>query len=99
MTDDTREVQPGETCQLCKRRVPHPKKPTSPKTKVWAMRVPVDESDAWDELVEAASKHLGSQGRPHDKFWTLQLAIVFMLQAQESAGALSRLSTFGTTPA
>ena len=82
-------IEPGQTCPECKRRVPHPKKPSSPKTKVFAVRVPVDEIEAFTELIDVAARHLAAQARPHHRFWALHYALVCLLQSEEFAGALA----------
>ena len=62
---------PGSTCPLCQRRIPHPKKDTSPKTKTFSYRVPVDDAGVHDEILSAAARHLGIYQDPH---WRWQLA-------------------------
>lgn len=74
--------QPGETCEKCKRRVPHKKKSSSPITKVWSTRVPVGDSDSFSELVDAAAAHHGLTSKPNHRFWTMQYALVLLLQAE-----------------
>lgn len=74
--------QPGETCEKCKRRVPHKKKTSSPITKVWSTRVPVGDSDSFSELVDAAAAHHGLTSKPNHRFWTMQYALVLLLQAE-----------------
>lgn len=75
-------VQPGETCERCKRRVPHPKKATSPTTKVWSTRVPIDDAETFSELVDAAAEHHGLSSRPHHRFWCLLYAVTLLLQQE-----------------
>lgn len=76
-------VLPGSTCPQCNRRVPHPRKPSSPKSKVYGMRVPVDEHDTFAEVVDAAAEHLGVKEQPHHRFKTLSLAAALVLQDAE----------------
>ena len=64
-------VTPGSTCPTCQRRIPHPKKDTSPKTKTFSYRVPVDDAETHDEILSAAAQHLGILKDPH---WRWQLA-------------------------
>lgn len=52
-------VAPGSACPTCKRRVPHPKKPATPRSAVVAFRVPVDELEAFRETWEAAADYIG----------------------------------------
>lgn len=37
-------VGPGESCPTCNRRVPYPKKETSPDSRVKSLRIPADDS-------------------------------------------------------
>jgi hypothetical protein len=59
-------VKPGETCPTCKRRVNHPRKQDSPKSKVISFRVPADEKDALEEAWLARAERLGLAG---EKYW------------------------------
>jgi hypothetical protein len=80
----------GETCELCKRRVPHPKKETSPVSKTRAYRVPLDEADAHEEVLTQAAKFLGSYERPHWQFQTLTIALALVLQDESLRGMAHR---------
>lgn len=73
-------VSPGDTCPTCERRVPHPKKTSSPKTKTMSLRVPVDAADDFDEIYEAAARHLGCYEEPHWKYKTALTALALLLQ-------------------
>jgi len=73
-------VAPGSTCPKCLRRVPHARKLTSPKSKVFGMRVPLDEAETFGEIVDAAADHLGVKDQPHHRFKTLSLAAALVLQ-------------------
>ena len=73
---------PGSTCTTCKRRIPYPKKKTSPTTKVVAIRVPLDDVEAWEEALDAAARHLGVHDKPHHKFHTLNAGLVLILQGE-----------------
>lgn len=83
-------VEPGHTCPRCQRRVPHPKKPSSPTTKTTSYRVPVDEQKAHEEVLEAAAKFLGTHSRPHWKFQTFTLALAAVLQDESLRGFAHR---------
>jgi len=85
------DAEPGKPCATCGRRIPHPKKDTSPKTKVFGVRVPVGDAEAFGELVDAAAGYLGAAGRPHDRYWTLHYALVALLQSPDFAEALTRV--------
>ena len=67
-------VHPGDTCPTCARRIPYPKQPTSPVTRVSAYRVPVDDADTHNEAMQAWAEHWGLLGKPHWKFWLLSYA-------------------------
>ena len=71
----------GEPCPTCKRRVPHTKKKTSPKTKVFSARVPVGDVDTFNELVDAAAEHMGAKSRPHHVYFTLTTGLALILQS------------------
>lgn len=88
MSDDVYEnlgPQPGETCGFCKRRVPHPKKASTPKSRVWSTRVPLDDkgADTFSELVDAAAEHHGLTSRPYHRYLTLLFAVTLLLQAEK----------------
>ena len=83
-------IEPGQTCSNCGRRVPHPRKPSSPDTKVFSYRVPLDEADAHAEIRDQAAKFLGTAGRPHDVFWTLTFALATVIQDESLRGAGQR---------
>ena len=83
-------IEPGHTCPTCERRVPHPRKPSSPETKVNSYRAPADEMEAHKVLLTEAAKHLGAAGRPHEQFWTVHWALVCVLQDESLRGAGQR---------
>ena len=60
-------IEPGKDCPTCKRRVPHPKKESSPTSAVFSHRGPLDSKDEYNEILEAAAKH-GGMGT-EQKFW------------------------------
>lgn len=73
-------LEPGATCPTCERRVPYPKRDSSPSSKVKAYRVPADEIDAHEEILEAAARELGYSGKPFHLFWTVTHGLVLALQ-------------------
>ena len=73
-------LQPGSTCDLCHRRIPHPKKPTSPTTKPIAYRAPLDEYDAHLEVIDAVAELLGVKEEPYHRFKALSYALACVLQ-------------------
>ena len=75
-------IHPGETCPTCERKVPHPRKPTSPKSKTKSFRLPVDVAGDYDELVEAAAKHLGIEKEPFAHFNAVNAGLVLVLRSE-----------------
>jgi len=71
---------PGQDCPTCGRRVPHPRKPTSPKTKTMGIRVPLDVADELEEIYAAAGKHLGCYEEPGWRYKVLLTSLVLLLQ-------------------
>lgn len=65
--------RPGETCVGCGRRVPHPKKSSSPKSRPISYRVPEEHMDTHKEILEAAARHAGVYDKP---FWMEKLATI-----------------------
>lgn len=63
-------VAPGDTCDGCGRRVPHPKKETSPQSKVTAYRVPLDLVESHEEIAQAAAEELDLHSKPYWR-WAL----------------------------
>ena len=73
-------IPEGETCPRCMRRVPKKKKPGSPVTKVVSIRVPIDDAETFQELMEAAARHAGLHSKAHWQFWTVHRGLVRVLQ-------------------
>lgn len=78
--------EPGTKCDGCGRTVPHPKKPSSPTSKTRAYKVPVDELDAHNEVLDAAAEHIGAKGLPFAQFKTVTAALVALLQDEGAKG-------------
>ncbi len=83
-------TEPGQTCEGCGRRVPHPRKESSPDTTVFSYRVPNDEADAHREIRETTAKFLETHERPHWQFWTYAFALATVLQDESLRGAGQR---------
>jgi hypothetical protein len=66
--EPTIHLVPGKDCPLCQRRYPYPKKETSPKRRVDSMSVPLPEDDEYQEIREAAAKHIGVYKNPYWKY-------------------------------
>jgi hypothetical protein len=83
-------IKPGKTCEGCGRKMPYPKKESSPETVVISYRVPVDEAEAHKEVLETVAKFLGTAERPHERFWTVTFALAAVLQDESLRGAGQR---------
>lgn len=74
-------VEPGHDCPTCNRRVPLPKKASSPSTKVFSCRIPIDDAETFSEIVDAAAEHAGMKSRPHHVYNVLLVGLALLLQA------------------
>lgn len=83
-------IEPGAVCPECARRVPHPRKQSSPKSGVLSYRMPQDELDAHRETLGVVSQYIGTAGRPFEVFWTLTYALARVLQDEEMRGIAQR---------
>ncbi len=83
-------TEPGQTCEGCGRRVPHPRKESSPDTTVISYRVPNDEVDAHRETRETTARFLATFERPHWQFWTTTFGFAAVLQDESLRGAGQR---------
>jgi hypothetical protein len=77
-------VSPGHDCPTCKRRVPHPRKPSSPQSKVASIRIPIDDVETFEEQLKAAAEAHGLHDKPHWKYWTVLHGLVLLLQEPAS---------------
>ena len=73
-------VHEGEECPTCMRRVPKKRKATTPTSAVFSTRMPVEEKEAFEEIVEATAKHLGVYEASYWKWAVLLKAMVIALQ-------------------
>lgn len=73
-------VHPGDTCPVCTRRVPFPKKADSPQSKVFAYRVPIDDAETHGEILDAAATELGIFSEPHHRFRLALYGATLILQ-------------------
>jgi hypothetical protein len=73
-------LHPGQPCPSCDRRIPYPKTAQSPKTKVFSVRIPLDDAEGFAELVDAVAEHVGVAGTAHERYKALQLALVIALR-------------------
>jgi hypothetical protein len=84
------ELAPGETCSTCKRKVPHPRKESSPTSKTFAYRVPVDEAEAHAETLDVAARFVGVAEQPFFQYKLIALALVLVLQDENMRGFAQR---------
>lgn len=89
-TWDVGVPKPGETCEACKRKVPHPRKESSPSSRTVSYRVPVDEYDAHQETLENAARWVGTAERPFSVYQTVALALAVLLQDEGLKGFAHR---------
>ena len=89
--DPAASLSPGTTCDKCGRKVPHPRKPSSPKSAVKSYRIPADAREEWDEMVDAAASYMGIEKEPYATYKVLLTALVILLQtpANEIGGRAS----------
>jgi hypothetical protein len=73
-------VHPGEKCPTCERKVPHPRKESSPTSKTRAYRLPVDENTSHEDVYAAAAEYVGAKGKPFEQFKTYTIALAALLQ-------------------
>lgn len=73
-------VPEGQECPTCRRRVPKKAKPSSPKTKVISLRVPLDDAETFEELLVEAAKNAGLYEMGHWRFWTVHRGLIHVLQ-------------------
>jgi len=74
------DIHPGDTCPTCSRRIPHPKKATSPTTKPIAYRAPLDEYEAHLEVIDAVAELLGVKSEPFHRYKAISYAMAAVLQ-------------------
>lgn len=80
-------IEPGKTCEGCGRRMPHPRKQTSPDSIVFSYRVPADEAEAHRDVLRETARFLHTHERPHWQFWTYTIALSVVLQDEALRGA------------
>ena len=76
----THLVPPGDTCPTCSRRVPHPKKATSPTTRPIAYRAPLDEYEAHLEVIDAVAELLGVKSEKFHRYKAISYAMAAVVQ-------------------
>lgn len=73
-------IPEGQECPTCYRRVPKKAKPSSPKTKVISLRVPVDDAETFEEILIQAAKNAGLYESGHWRYFTMLRGLVHVLQ-------------------
>ena len=73
-------VPEGQECPTCRRRVPRAKKPSSPKTKVISLRVPIDDAETFELILEQAAKNVSLYESGHWRYFTVLRGLVHVLQ-------------------
>lgn len=76
-------IEEGANCPMCKRRVPHKKKASTPKSRVFSTRVPLENAESFSELVDAAAEHHGLTARPYHRYLVLLFGVTLLLQARK----------------
>ncbi len=85
-TGHSSEVEPGHVCPTCNRRVNHPKKETSPDSRVKSLRIPADD-DTFDEDFARAMLIVGLSTQHKyaaHKFLRFMVDCIFMDEAEWS---------------
>jgi hypothetical protein len=83
-------LHPGEKCPTCERKVPHPRKESSPTSKTRAYRLPVDENTSHEDVYAAAAEYVGAKGKPFEQFKTYTIALAALLQDESWRGFYDR---------
>jgi hypothetical protein len=83
-------LAPGTTCEACKRKMPYPRKESSPTSKTFAYRVPVDEAEAHAETLDVAARFVGVAEQPFFQYKLIALALVLVLQDEGLRGYAQR---------
>lgn len=87
---DHAHLEPGTVCPTCTRKLPFPKKESSPTSKTVSYRVPLDEYEAHVELLEQVERWLGCAEQPFSRFKSLALAVYLALQDDSVKGFAHR---------
>ena len=73
-------IPEGQECPTCRRRVPRAKKPSSPKTKVFSLRIPLDDAETFTEILTQAAKNADLYEKGHWQYFTVIRGLVHVLQ-------------------
>lgn len=73
------ELLPGDPCPACKRKIPHPKKESSPTSKTVSFRVPLDAAEDFKEILDAAEEHCEAAGEPFSKYKAMLTGLILLL--------------------
>jgi len=77
---------PGTKCPTCDRKIGHPRKESSPTSKTFAYRVPLDEAEAHADTLDQVQRYLGVAEQPFSAFKSLALAFALVLQDENLRG-------------
>ena len=77
-------IPEGQECPTCLRKVPRAKKPSSPKTKVVSLRVPLDDAETFEEILVQAAKNVDLYEKGHWRYFTVLRGLVHVLQEAPS---------------
>ena len=86
MSDHGHELPPGTTCEACKRKIPYPRRESSPLSKTFSYRVPADEAVAHKELLDECQRFVGLAEQPFSVFRLLSLALWLVIQDEDMRG-------------
>ena len=73
-------VEPGDTCPVCERKMPRPRKDTSPDSTTVSHRLPVDVKPEYLEIRDACIEHLGIAGEKYCVYKMFLTAMISLLQ-------------------
>lgn len=79
-------IPEGQDCPTCLRKVPRKKKASSPKTKVFSLRVPLDDAETFAEILAQAAKNAGTYEQGHWQYFTVLRGLVHVLQEAGQTG-------------
>ncbi len=66
--------------------MPHPKKESSPTSKTFSYRVPLDEAEAHADTLDVVERYVGTSEQPFAQFKMLVLALALVLQDEGLRG-------------
>lgn len=70
------DLQPGERCPTCDRRINHPRTSGTPVSKAVQARLPVEEAKTVDEALDNLAAYTGADRRKYPKGRVLQALVM-----------------------